>query len=298
MITKTLPPFRTRALPALALALLASFAAPVPARCALNENVAEPRSASVPMTQVGDVASQQYHGDGLSVTPTANGARLRCDFQRLEGEATAEGLWLNSTITDKSSLGFRITAATVGRVVAQTLPSTGAVTVTGQTVRFVRSGLVEEYTVSIDGVRQDFVMAKRPADGGESVCAGGIKQLPLRRWKLKICRRKSCPRRGPGGFGRCTRLQSDHQQAFAGRCNAVVVRWLSRHQLRAGARLQPGNTRLDSTSDQYRRCQWRNSIHQYTRARYQQFLAHPLCALTRLPLEACASVGRYVGRRA
>jgi hypothetical protein len=36
--------------------------------------------------------------DGLAVSPTEGGAGLRCVFQRLEGEATREGLWLTSTV--------------------------------------------------------------------------------------------------------------------------------------------------------------------------------------------------------
>ena len=33
----------------------------------------------------------------MGVTATADGARLRCGFQKLEGQATPEGLWLEST---------------------------------------------------------------------------------------------------------------------------------------------------------------------------------------------------------
>jgi hypothetical protein len=40
------------------------------------------------------------------------------------------------------------------------------VAIGGQSVRFTRSGLVEEYTVSMDGVRQDFVVLERPAGSG------------------------------------------------------------------------------------------------------------------------------------
>jgi hypothetical protein len=38
--------------------------------------------------------------------------------------------------------------------------------VDGQTVRFSRPGLVEEYSVSMDGVRQDFVVTEKPAGAG------------------------------------------------------------------------------------------------------------------------------------
>jgi len=47
------------------------------------------------------------------------------------------------------------------------LENTGAVIINGQSVRFTRPGLVEEYTVSRDGVRQDFVVLERPAGIGD-----------------------------------------------------------------------------------------------------------------------------------
>jgi len=47
------------------------------------------------------------------------------------------------------------------------LASTGKVSVADKVVRFIRPGLVEEYSVSVDGVRQDFVVTERPAGAGE-----------------------------------------------------------------------------------------------------------------------------------
>ena len=58
---------------------------------------------------------RQGRGDGLAVVPTAEGARLRCVFQRLEGEATREGMWLTSTVTNAVNDRFRVVAADVGR---------------------------------------------------------------------------------------------------------------------------------------------------------------------------------------
>jgi hypothetical protein len=134
---------------------------------------------SIPWSQIGAKAGADYNGNGLAVTPTESGARLHCVFQRLDGEATPEGLWLTSTVTDTVSDRFRITAMAVGRIadgpltpclspsdgerVADRpgegqLPRTGSVSVCGQTVRFSRPGLTEEYSVSMDGVRQDFIV--------------------------------------------------------------------------------------------------------------------------------------------
>src|SRR6266496_937560 len=149
-------------------------------------------------SQIGAKAGAEYQGDGLAVIPTTAGARLRCVFQRLEGEATSEGLWLTSTVTNAMKERFRVTATAVGRAgepfgvpasaggasksfqrcgltaaepaKARTpnhlLPRTGTVEVADKLARFVRPGLTEEYTVSMDGVRQDFIIEQRTAGAG------------------------------------------------------------------------------------------------------------------------------------
>ena len=72
--------------------------------------------SAIPWNQIGAKAGADYQGDGLAVTPTESGARLHCVFQRLDGEATPEGLWLTSTVTNTVSDRFRVTATEVGRV--------------------------------------------------------------------------------------------------------------------------------------------------------------------------------------
>src|ERR1035441_10232013 len=57
-----------------------------------------PAKTSIPWSQLGAKAGADYQGDGLAVSPAVEGARLHCVFQRLEGEATREGLWLTSTV--------------------------------------------------------------------------------------------------------------------------------------------------------------------------------------------------------
>ena len=190
------------------------------------------QAAAIPWAQLGAQADAQYTGDGLSISATQDGARLRCVFQRLEGEATPEGLWLTSTVerTEESPgcttsspspapavagapspigweragvrglcsvsnrLGsmpadrFRVVATAVGRAGSPlpavgcdrpedgahgvprppiSLPTSGTVTLAEKMVRFSRPGLVEEYTVSADGVRQDFLVATPPPDAGD-----------------------------------------------------------------------------------------------------------------------------------
>ena len=130
--------------------------------------------SAIPWNQIGAKAGADYKGDGLAVTPTESGARLQCVFQRLDGEATPEGLWLTSTVTNTLNDRFRVTAMEVGRKAAHAtfnsqdpessiqLAVAGGVSVDGQTVRFSRPGLTEEYSVSMDGVRQDFIVEQAP----------------------------------------------------------------------------------------------------------------------------------------
>jgi hypothetical protein len=152
---------------------------------AVSAQSANQSSEPIPVAKLGASAGAQYHGDGLSVTPTPEGARLRCVFQKLEGQATAVGLWLTSTAENSNGERFRVVASEVGRgtrcmpgfdqsadgghgVTRSTLavPCAGTVGFTDKLARFIRSGLTEEYSVSVDGVRQDFVIAQRPAGGG------------------------------------------------------------------------------------------------------------------------------------
>jgi hypothetical protein len=192
---------------------------------------------AVPFGEIGAKATATYQGDALGVTATADGARLRCGFQKLEGHATPEGLCLESTTPGGGQL--RLVAVAVGRggsrarphplteaassvrsgmsIVTvpqgeqaplgatwtheaassfdmplltelettfsdlpfyrhaapdrdiaclsqgtQTLPRTGKVSISEKLIRFTRPGVTEEYSVSADGVRQDFIIESPP----------------------------------------------------------------------------------------------------------------------------------------
>ncbi|MGH7969016.1 MAG: hypothetical protein ACREIC_09855, partial [Limisphaerales bacterium] len=84
----------------------------------------------------------------------------------MNGQVTSEGLWLASAADDAKGERFRVIARTLSRKNAETLPLTGKVAVAGHMARFIRTGLTEEYTVNMDGVRQDFVIEQRPEGTG------------------------------------------------------------------------------------------------------------------------------------
>ena len=124
-------------------------------------------SELLPFAQAAAKAGTEYHGDGLSMTATPYGVRLRCIFQRLEGRVTPEGLALVSTVESRDSKPFRVVAHAVGRSGSvSALPPRGDVAVAHELARCRRGSLTEEYSVSVEGVRQDFVVAQRPDGEG------------------------------------------------------------------------------------------------------------------------------------
>jgi hypothetical protein len=89
---------------------------PLNAQPSVAPSHAAKASEPIPVEQLGAVAGKQYQGDGLSVAATPAGARLRCVFQRLEGQGTSEGLWLTSTVPDQPQGRFRVVASAMGRL--------------------------------------------------------------------------------------------------------------------------------------------------------------------------------------
>jgi hypothetical protein len=126
-----------------------------------------PTNQSIPWTQLGASATAQYSGDGLGVIATPRGAQLRCVLQRLEGEVTAEGLSLHSTVPGARDQ-LHVTASRIVRDGGQSLvlDKQGAVQVIDAHARYLRPALIEEYSVTADGIRQDFLVTQSPAGPG------------------------------------------------------------------------------------------------------------------------------------
>lgn len=123
--------------------------------------------------------------DGLCISANRDGsACLRCVGQNMTGQATPQGLWLISTLDNARREPFRVKALAVKRSAAglplQTssqihantpsffppLPATGTAQASDNLVRYYRPGLTEEYSVSREGVRQDFIIDRRPPGEG------------------------------------------------------------------------------------------------------------------------------------
>jgi hypothetical protein len=89
----------------------------------------------------------------------------------MSSRATAEGLWITSTVNSAKGEPFRVIARAVGRGddgfrSKKSLARFGVVEAADKLVRFVRPELTEQYSVSMDGVRQDFIIDRRPEGEG------------------------------------------------------------------------------------------------------------------------------------
>ena len=67
-------------------------------------------------------------------------------------------------------------AAAFGHSSSVVMPSTGTVHASQQSVLWLRPGLIEEYSVSSDGVRQDFVVMQRLVGAGDALSVCGCNQ--------------------------------------------------------------------------------------------------------------------------
>ncbi len=92
------------------------------------------------------------------------GARLRSGVQGIEGQVTSAGLKIVSLDTGSA---FCIKPHALGRGEFEELSADGHVDASEEFVRLVRPVLTEEYRVSCDGVRQDFVISQSPKGFGE-----------------------------------------------------------------------------------------------------------------------------------
>ena len=139
---------------------------------ALDSGAADPgmgESTAIAFDQIGAEADKHLTEGEPDVVATPWGAMLTARFQDLAGEVDSSGLWLHSTAEQTAGVPLHVKAAALGRGMGIAYPfaATGSVNVGQAMARFERPGIVEEYSVSIDGVRQDFLLLERPEGVGQ-----------------------------------------------------------------------------------------------------------------------------------
>jgi hypothetical protein len=154
-----------------------------PAMSAQSSSRVNDLDQAIPFAELGAKVTAEDKGRTIGITAMAEGAELRSGFQKLTGTVTREGLRLQSTESEGGSLQLKASAFGRNQAVSQNLLATGSVSSTEKLVAFIRPGLVEEYSVSADGVRQDFIIARRPA-----FLAGVCRNF----WLTRVINSKAC----------------------------------------------------------------------------------------------------------
>jgi Listeria-Bacteroides repeat domain (List_Bact_rpt) len=126
-----------------------------------------PTERGAPLT-AADITKQATTAAGHRVEAVADGARIICQMQDLEGLLTPNGLEIRS-VDDGEPGAAAVRTMGIGRTSGIVPVGSGVVTVDGNTARLIRPGLIEEVTTSSDGVRQDWLIAAPPNGQGDLV---------------------------------------------------------------------------------------------------------------------------------
>ena len=124
---------------------------------------------SIPFHELGKEAEKLQPAKLPQIYTTPAGVHLRAELQDLEAVVTGSGLWIKSTTEEDTGMTphFRVRAMGVRRGSAEEtlLSPAGHVSADcdSSKVSYVRPELIEEYSTSVDGVRQDFVLLQRPS---------------------------------------------------------------------------------------------------------------------------------------
>jgi hypothetical protein len=137
---------------------------------------------SIPFSKLGTEATKKTGNKGLSITELWNGYRLECRMQDLQAEVTMNGTTIRSTSESEGEGEFSIRAAWIGRenAMKEITALVDFVDADDGAVRSRRGNVVEEYTVSGDGIKQDFIITSRPGGKGRLVLELAVEGAEVR----------------------------------------------------------------------------------------------------------------------
>jgi len=124
-------------------------------------------STSIPLNQLGAEADKKAPAQG--VTMTAEGLKLSAPMQKLEAYIAPKGAIIRSVSQTEGEGDFSINPITVGRSSRMAnVPTIGTVSSQDEhSVLLDREIVMEQFSASSDGIRQDFIIAKKPAEKGD-----------------------------------------------------------------------------------------------------------------------------------
>lgn len=149
------------------LVLLLTMSATVSA-ATTGDQVGKP-AAPAPQVMAGTIKQGDAQGaDRHRIELLSDGrARILAPMQTVEAVAAPDGITVTSANMDRP-VSFAIHAAWLGRVAGTREPvEPGQVVIDRNVARIVHANLREEFTTSIEGVRQDFIIPAAPGGEGE-----------------------------------------------------------------------------------------------------------------------------------
>ncbi len=131
---------------------------------------------SFAFSELGQKASEKADSASLGIRAVDNGAEIVCELQALEASVTPSGISIKSTSSTEGGGIFSMKVAGLGRIghrLSQ-FPENASVSVSNNIAQVIRPDFVEEYTVSGDGIRQDFIVSKKPEGNASLSLAIGL----------------------------------------------------------------------------------------------------------------------------
>jgi hypothetical protein len=132
----------------------------------LLSNLFAAPSPAIPLNKLGEEADKKMASQGVTVT--AEGLRLTCPLQRLEAYISPTGSIIRSVSETEGRGDFSITPVILGRTnKTSNVPAVGTVaTQDNRSIMLDRELMAEQFSSNSDGIRQDFIIARRPAGKG------------------------------------------------------------------------------------------------------------------------------------
>ncbi len=131
---------------------------------------------SFAFSELGQKATEKADSNSLGIKAVDNVAKIICKLQALEASVTPSGISIKSTSSTEGGGTFSMKVAGLGSIghrLSQVSPE-GKVKVSKDCVQIIYPELIEEYTVSGDGIRQDFIISKKPEGNGNLSLSIGL----------------------------------------------------------------------------------------------------------------------------
>ncbi len=125
-------------------------------------------SAPFPFSDLGKKCSEKASPELMSIRKADDGADIVCKLQAMKAHISGSAVSIESTSESEGKSTFEMSLSGIGRNKSYLdLSSKPAKVLCNENMaRVIRPDLLEEYSVSGDGLRQDFIVEKRPEGDG------------------------------------------------------------------------------------------------------------------------------------